>query len=306
MLLKQTVHTKCHNQYINYEDLGYIPDKNGYVDVNVKHLPINSQKMVKCKCDYCGDIIDVMYSNYIKSINKAVKKTACKKCISKKRDECNMVNYGHKNPSQFPGYTEAVQKTNMEKYGTLYYVQTEEYKNRYKETVMEKYGCENVSQAKEIRQKITDSFYNNNSQKSSRQQRHICNLYEGILNYPIGFYNADILLNNNIVVEYDGGGHDLKVKLNQITKEEQYQNDLKRYYYLKKKGYKQIKIISSNDKIPNDDILIKMKNMALTILNQPHCYWVEYNIDKNTIRSSINHEGLCFDFGQLKRIYKED
>ena len=47
----------------------------------------------------------------------------------------------------------------------------------------------------------------------------LCNILHGILNYPIGKYFADILLQDNIVVEYDGSGHDMSVRMGIITYE---------------------------------------------------------------------------------------
>lgn len=307
MLLEQTLHIKPPNNNIGYyKNLGYIPDEHGYIDVDVHDLQPKSTRKVKCKCDYCGEIIDVVYANYKTSIKKVVPKTACKKCIPQKRAECNLINYGHENPSQFPGYLEAIQKTNLERYGKPYYMQTEEYKKRYVNTVQKKYGCDNVSQVKEIREKVVNTFFKNNSIKSSRQQRYICNLYNGILNYPIGIYSADILINNNIIVEYNGGGHSLDVKVGNITEEERKNKDLRRYYALKKQGYKMITIVSNKDYIPNDDILLYMKDIGVELLKQEDCHWVEFNIDENKMRHSLNHDGASFNFGKLKRIYKEE
>ena len=64
-------------------------------------------------------------------------------------------------------------------------------------------------------------MYKNRSQKSSSQQRHICNLYNGELNYPISQFNADIaFIDEKLICEYNGGGHWLNVKTNRETQEE--------------------------------------------------------------------------------------
>jgi len=99
---------------------------------------------------------------------------------------------------------------------------------------------------------------------SSKQQRYLCNLLNGKLNHKIGNYYADILLENyNVVVEYDGSGHDLF-----RTKNEKQQEDLQRELFMLDKGFKTIRIKSKFDYLPQDDDIISSINKALSELNR--------------------------------------
>jgi len=113
-----------------------------------------------------------------------------------------------------------------------------------------------------LRKKVRNSLYKNNNVPSSKQQIYLCNLLNGVLNKSIGQYNVDIFLDNNIIVEYDGGGHNLQVKLGNMTKKEFINKEKRRNKFLKSKGYKIIKIISPNDYLPSDKIILKEIELA--------------------------------------------
>ncbi len=91
MLLEQKIKIKLHGKGINhYLDKGY--DISTYfcnihnkykvkrgteLYVNVKDLPLNSEKKVQYKCDICGGIYNIQYKGYI---TNCANKDMCKKC----------------------------------------------------------------------------------------------------------------------------------------------------------------------------------------------------------------------------------
>lgn len=135
--------------------------------------------------------------------------------------------YGVKHYSQSQDYKKKFHNTCVEKYGEDYGQQFIEKafesfydKTGYKypsqspkvrekiiQSLINEYGVDSPSKSLEVREKISKTLYANSSQKASKQQKYICKLYQGTLNFPIKNYNVDIcLLNDNLIIEYDGGG----------------------------------------------------------------------------------------------------
>lgn len=235
--------------------------------------------------------------------------------------------YGVKRYSQTQEYKEKFHNTCTERYGEDYYSYFTEkafntfykktgYENPSKapyvkdkrtKTFIEHYGYENPNQTLEVRRKIAKTLYENSSQKSSTQQRYLCGLYNGVLNYPISYYNADIYLSNdNFVIEYDGGGHKLNVVTGRETEEEYLQKEIIRNNIIKREGYKQMKIISFTDNLPSDDILLKMLSDARQyFVDYPNHSWIEFDIDNSIVRNAENKNGILYDFGDLRKITQD-
>ena len=152
-----------------------------------------------------------------------------------------------------------------------------------------------------IRRNLT--FYENGTAPCSKEQSYINNLLKGKLNYPISNCSLDIAFpDEKIYIEYDGGGHNLSVKLNSITQKEFNKKEMKRNYFLMQKGWKSIRIISLKDKIPSDEKLIEMFNYAKQYLSTGRHY-IKFDIDnQNTITSQFT---IQYDFGILRAIKTE-
>ena len=184
--------------------------------------------------------------------------------------------------------------------------QSPEVKEKVKQSCINKFGYEYCLQSPEIREKISQSFFINSSQKSSKQQRYICNLYQGILNFPIKYYNADVYLPDfNLIIEYDGGGHMLNVITGRETMEEYEKKEIVRNNVIKREGYKQMKIISLDDKMPSDEVLLQMLQMTKQYFSDyPNHSWIEFNISNSTLRNAENKDADCifFDYGKLYAI----
>ena len=85
MILSTKIEVKISNQGQYYADLGYENAKQGsMLSVDVKHLPTNSNKLVKVGCDKCGGIFERQFQllnrqqlhlckdcSYIERVNKA-------------------------------------------------------------------------------------------------------------------------------------------------------------------------------------------------------------------------------------------
>jgi very-short-patch-repair endonuclease len=107
--------------------------------------------------------------------------------------------------------------------------------------------------------KCAETRFINGTTKTSKNQIHLCNLLNGVLNKNIDKYNADILLDNNVIIEYDGVGHffyDDYFKRDSSTCEE------KRTNIILNKGYKIIRIICKNDILPEDNVVLKLIEYA--------------------------------------------
>ncbi|MBG9444033.1 DUF7487 domain-containing protein [Cytobacillus firmus] len=206
-----------------------------------------------------------------------------------------------------------MKRTILEKYGTQYYFQTDAFKEKYNKTMREKYGVDNSFQATEvkeksrqtllkkygvehnmqndkIRKKAVASMFERGSTPTSKPQKYLHNLYGGVLNYAFERYNIDIaLLKDKIAIEYDGGGHDLKVRLKGITKEEFNRREIIRGNYLKNDGWKLIKIVSKYDTLPSKDDLLRMLEDSKKIFSLGNT-WVEFNVENSTISFKRNKE----------------
>lgn len=85
MLINKTVKvTFAKNNKKKYEKLGYLFTEYGKeFDCKVEHLGKSSDKYVKVKCDYCGDIFNKQWGKYTKNVGK----DCCVKCVGKKRKD---------------------------------------------------------------------------------------------------------------------------------------------------------------------------------------------------------------------------
>lgn len=233
--------------------------------------------------------------------------------------------YGVENLSQSPEIINKIKKSQFDKYG-MYYSQTEEYKEKYRDTCLEIYGCENAfqneeikekakktciekygveypQQNKEIKQKTINTLLKNGTTKTSKQQLYLNKLFNGNLNYndkTTGSFILDIAFpEDKIYIEYNGGGHDLRVKTGFMTKGQFQRKEMDRYYFLKRSGWKQIKIESTRDYLPLDEILLKEFNCALDWLKINEKYHSHYDVN---IGELINDE----KYGHLRFIKDKD
>jgi rRNA pseudouridine-1189 N-methylase Emg1 (Nep1/Mra1 family) len=136
-------------------------------------------------------------------------------------------------------------------------------------------------------QSTMKSLYENGTAPTSDIQIVLCNMVNGELNYPIGTSLLDVaLLDEKIYVEYNGGGHRLRVAHGLMTDEEFDKKEMRRRYSLYDKGWKELRIVSKTDYIPlNYDELEQLVNDGLEYLRSSGS-WYEIDFDNKTIKNS--------------------
>lgn len=240
-----------------------------------------------------------------------------------KKIKTNLEKYDCINPSQNKEVRDRIRKNNMLKYGVDNYSKTQECKDKMRNhnlikyggpspssspeikakiaaTNISRFGVPYVSQNKEIRKKQLETLHRNGNISTSAQQEYLSKVLGLESNYMIDYYFVDLYdSDNNVILEYDGGGHNLSVKLHTMTEEEFQRRELIREKELRKKGYKIIRIISDKDILPMIDMIHLMYECALEYFDSTSHTWITYNLDNSTIRNAINLDSIPFDFGDL-------
>lgn len=208
-------------------------------------------------------------------IKNKVKKTMIKK-------------YGVECSFQSEEVKQKIKKSNMKKYGAPSNMQSKIGYEEYKNSIIKKYGVDNIAKVESVKENIRKSLYKNNTAPCSKQQRYLCELLNGELNYPVSYFSLDIaFLNDKLYIEYDGSGHDLRVKKGYITEKQFNREEVSRKKYLQNQGWKIIRIISKYDKMYNDDLIIELFNKAKKYLLSTEHSWVEIDIDNNEYRCAL-------------------
>ena len=291
-----------------YRNLGYDVKYNQPLLVKIEHLQMGSHANIEILCDMCNkNKMTVTYDTY----NRVVENTGsyvCKECLGKKRNDTNLKRYGTNYPSQLKIFKEKTKQTNLKKYGVENVMMDFEIKKRLKQTIFQKYGVSSTMQLPKVREKANETLCKNGTQKTSKQQLYLHSILGGKLNFPISYYAIDICFpEEKLTLEYDGGFHDGRVKLGRLTQEEFNQKEIIRNNIIKREGYKQMRIISSKDRLPQDDILLQMLQDAKQYFSDyPNHSWIEFSIDTSTVRNAEHKEGVPYDFGELRTIKDKD
>lgn len=219
--------------------------------------------------------------------------------IRKKTIETNIQKYGVKYPFQSEEIMNKVKLTHLKKYGSNP-IKNIKVKEKAELTNLIKYGVKNVFSLKEFQDKAKLSLYNNGTAPCSKQQAHIHNVVGGELNYPLLRYSLDIsFVEEKIYIEYNGGGHDLQVKLGIITEKDFLVKEIIRNRLIKKEGWKRIEIISKKDLLPDDEILNNIMIKSKIIFNSGRS-WIAFDIDEDQYRFKDNC--IKYEFGKLRKI----
>lgn len=261
LILPQIISIKSHNYTRKYyTEKGYNVGCVGEeFNIHILDLPNSSTQKVKVQCDFCGKIYEIEYRKYILQNTGG---TSCSDCRYNKVEATNMVKYGNKCSLRNKEVLSKSKQTNMKKYGVEYPFQNKEILQKTIDAQIKKYG--GVGRAI----------------NTSSQQKYLHSLYGGELNFYIAPYHADILFEEEkIVFEYDGLGHDMLVKLGKLTREEFEEKEKLRSGYLQNLGYKEFHIIADKkDKLPNNEYLLKIKDMAFDYLINQNGTYYSYNL----------------------------
>lgn len=205
--------------------------------------------------------------------------------IKQKSLETMQTRYGCDHPMHSEEIKNRVKNTCLEKYGVENPLLKEEIMQKAKTTTLERYGTEHPMQNEEIRNralKTRDERYGINGAMTSSEQIYLWKLYGGEINVPIFGYLADILFESeHIYVEYSGSGHNIRVTYGKMSQEEFDKHEETRREIFAKNGYKEFEIISKKDKLPDDNILLSLKEKAFNLLKKSNCDYYGYNIDTN-------------------------
>ena len=219
--------------------------------------------------------------------------------IQEKKKQTWLANYGVDNPFKNKEIQQKYKETMLANHGVDSPSKSEKIRAKQKVTIQALYGVDNVAKAEEIKQKIAKTLYSNGTGPCSKQQKYIHDLIGGELNYPVGRCMLDIAFpEDRVYFEYDGGGHDLSIKLGSVTPEEFKTAAFRRRMFLYKKGWKKICLISRKDFLPTDSTITSIVTKAHSILQERS--WVAFDIDKGEISTSKFTE--YFDFGELQRV----
>jgi hypothetical protein len=220
----------------------------------------------------------------------------------------NLERYGVKCILQDETFKNKIRNTTISRYGVSHYSKTDKSKENYKLKSLDKYGVDHPMKNKLISDKVQlkriNTLYKNGTAPCSLAQLYLFYLIGGNLNYPVNYYNLDIAFPYRMeYVEWDGSGHDMNLKLGQISEEKYNSKALKRWYSLKSRGWKEIRIISLKDRLPENNIVYNIISVAREYLNTGHS-WIKFDIDSNKVINSLG--SFDFDYGKLRRITKKD
>lgn len=305
-ILTKEVEVRLWSRHVkHYLDLGYYGKHGDIILVKVNDLPNNSKIKVEVKCDYCGIVKQIAYADYLNSVKKYGEYN-CNKCMHRTITEVYKT-YGVENYSSTNECKLKVKDSLLKHYGYDNCAKIIEIQNKIKTTNLQRYGYENPMQSPEVKAKANETLCKNGTQKTSKQQFYLHSLYGGEINYPISYYATDICFpEEKIYCEYSGGGHSLRVTLGSLTQEEFDHKEIIRNNVLRKEGYRKMEIISLNDKLPSDTILLQMLDISKNYFNTTQHSWITFDIDQSLMFNAENKDGVYFDFGELRTIKKED
>lgn len=198
-----------------------------------------------------------------------------------------------------PDFRAKIEAKNLKKFGEKKYANTEDFRTKRKKTFLKNYGVENPFLLPEIQQKANLTKSKNNSLPCSKQQKYLCEIYNGKINYLIEPYLADMVLKNNIICEYDGSGHKIKIRDKMETEESFNTKEKRRQSYLITKGYKIFRIISRKDYLPSEKKILSILKKA-KIYFKNGCKLIFFDIDKGKI--IVNNKEINYNFGEIAKI----
>jgi len=245
----------------HFKSLGYNVKRNAYIEIFVKELPIGSGLKVDVECNYCHKIFKKAYRRYLETKNNL----CCEECRSLK-----------------------MMDVSLEKYGNICSLRNEDVQRKSKEKNLKNLGVQFPFQNKDILRKCFEATVLKYGKRImtktiSKQQIYLHQLFGGEINKVEFPFRLDIFFEQNAVyLEYDGSGHKMGIKFKGFTEEEFAEKEILRSLFLKEKGYKEFRIVSRDDILPSDKILLEIKNRAFDmLLNKNYCRYV-YNLNTKT------------------------
>lgn len=235
-------------------ELGYVIE-NGETEIwqeDFANLSPTSKMKIEVECDNCHKRWGVITQNIMRKKEYIKDSIFCKECS------------GEYIRNNFHDEIRAkAEQTYLDHYGVNHNFQVEDCLKKREETWLKRYGVKNAAQSEEVKEKRAQTLYKNGTTRTSDEQQHICNLFNGDLNKPIGYYSADIVIETSgmkLDIEFDGWAHKKHVVTGKTSIEEFWQEENNRNEYILNHGYKILRLVANNDKLPDDNILIEITN----------------------------------------------
>ena len=262
MILKQNISiviTTFNKDYYN-EKFNKEFNYGDKIEVPIDILAPFSQKRVSVQCDYCGKIYEATFCK----VSSHPHDIACKDCKIIKIHKTMLERYGTTQNTLIPEVQEKIKKDSLEKYGVENPMNSIGAREKAKKTNLIKYGVEYPLQNYEIfsRTNTTDNVAVSSNQIKLQQ------ILGGSLNYPIDKFFIDILIDNKICFEYDGGGHWKAVYMGRITMEKFIEKEHQRDNKIIENGYKVFRFLCPNDRLPNESEIIQIYYTGLDLLEK--------------------------------------
>jgi len=254
----------------HYQEKGYKNlTVNCFCDIKAEDLSKGAKSNVQVECDYCSKVFSKSFQKYFKQ-RKTVQKDACYECFGKKQKESAQLKHGCEYTPDTEESKAKRKATNLERFGFENLLMSPIVREKFKTTMNERYGCDYSQQNAEIKAKTQKVFLDKYGVKSplgsqiirkkyqrnlkfvngvmvSKLQIAIADYLKGSLNVIVSNFYVDILLENKTVIEYNGGGHRLKVQYGLMTNEAFEKKEEERIELLNKMGYKVFVINNSKN-----------------------------------------------------------
>ena len=256
----------------HYKELGYVPDEEGWFHVKVEHLTKGSHAKVLKKCDYCGEILEVSYKDYLRNHDETLG-DSCHKCENNKYIKTMQERYGVNNSTEIPNFESKRKRTMLQRYGVEYTTQSKELREKGKNTMKERYGVEHALQNEEFKEKAMTTR-NANKCYASRPQKKLSHklldIYRNcVCEVVCKGYSLDCVVEINetkINFEYDGW----------YWHKDRVEEDNERDSVVIKEGYKVIRVKGNkSNSIPTEN---KIKEAVNQILNGSCLVIIDTNI----------------------------
>lgn len=302
MLIEEYISIKVNNHSIkHYISLGYKCNMWDTIIVKTSDLPPNSQYKVHVICDYCGKEYETRFHLLTRG-RKDINKDCCYECRGRKNEEIMLKKYGVKNAMLVDSFKDNQITSLLKHYGVENPLKNKEIANRTKNTIIQKYGTDNVMKVPEILKKQRTSADTSslriNGVKVSRNQYYLSKLFDGEINKKIDGKCVDIFFDKyNTYIEYDGSGHNLSVVMHRESEKDFFDKENSRDLYLISLGYNCIRIISKDDLLPKDDVLLGMFRYAINLLSNNNVHRIIYNVTDKYIL--IENEIVEYDYSHI-------
>lgn len=250
-------------------------------------LELSSGAKIPVYCDYCGKQYWPTSRNYQKQRERSLK-DCCVACKGKKIAMTLQDNYGVSNVMQIPEIKMKHQQTCVERYGATsplasheIYDKTQlsfnqhygtqkgvaelrkipELNQKIEHTNMIKYGGISPFCSDIVKRRVRETFYQNGTCPTSKKQIGLRDMIVQMfgnceLNYPCDKVSLDcmtIIDNIKIDIEYDGW----------YWHKDTQEQDKKRDYFVRSQGYKVLRIVAYDDRLPTEQELFEAINFLV-------------------------------------------